>query len=298
MDYYRILGLEKEPFSTSPDPFFFYPSREHRKVLSKLQISIKLKRGLSVIFGDVGIGKTTIARRLIQVVKKDKQNFLFMVLNPYYSTEHEFLQYLARLFHIRAADTLSSQECVESIEKFLFRKTVVEKKTVILLIDEAQKLIKPALEVLRVLLNFETNENKMLQLILLSQMELLPVISCLHNLWDRISFNYIINPLSIEETRGLIDFRIRTASYTHAYPLFTEDSIRHIYTYSRGYPRKTIELCHKALEYLVMYEKKVVDANIIKSIISEETDPMKSVLNRENRYISPIEPSDFLYELR
>ncbi|MFH1505323.1 MAG: AAA family ATPase [Candidatus Omnitrophota bacterium] len=279
MSYYKILGLKKEPFSTSPDPFFFYPSREHRQCLSKLQISIQLKRGLSVVFGDVGTGKTTVARCLMQIIKEDKKNNLFGILNPHYSTEHEFLQHLARLFHIKAADTLSNQRCIEAIEKFLFREIVVEKKTVILLIDEAQKLTKPALEALRILLNFETNENKMLQLILLGQMELLPIISCIHNLWDRVSLKCVLNPLNTQETAELIDFRVRTASYTNAHPLITKDSAKAIYNYSRGYPRKTVEVCHKALEYLVMYQKKIVDTDVIHEITLEESDLLKYVLN-------------------
>lgn len=296
MSYYKTLGLKKEPFSTSPDPFFFYPSLEHRRCLSKLQISIKLKRGLSVVFGDVGVGKTTVARRLIQILKRDKSSNLFIILNPYYSTEHEFLQHLVRLFHIKNADTVNSQRCIEAIEKFLFNKVVVENKTVILLIDEAQKLIAPALEVLRVLLNFETNENKMLQVVLLSQMELLSVISHLHNLWDRISFKYIINPFSMEETRELIDFRVRTASYMNAYPLVTQDSIKAIYHYSRGYPRKTIELMHNALEYLVMHQLRVVDASVIHKLISDDIDPLKDIFNGNIRYSSFREPSDALFE--
>lgn len=305
MSYYKILGLKKEPFSTSPDPFFFYPSREHRRCLSKLQISVKLKRGLSAVFGDVGIGKTTIARRLIQILQEDKRNNLFIILNPYYSTEHEFLQHLARLFHIKSADELSSQRCIEAIEEFLFRKIVVENKTVILFIDEAQKLTKPILEVLRVLLNFETNENKMLQLILLSQMELLPIISRLHNLWERVSLKYIINPLSMEETGELIDFRIKTACYINSYPLITENSVKAIYNYSRGYPRKTVELMHNALEYLVMHQKRVVDSSVIQTIVLGEIDPFppkaqtplteKGILNGNYRYSCLTKPSDHLY---
>ncbi|MEE8423998.1 MAG: AAA family ATPase [Thermodesulfobacteriota bacterium] len=296
MSYYKVLGLKKEPFSTSPDPSFFYPSREHRRCLSKLQISVKLKRGFCAVFGDVGIGKTTICRCLIQALKEDKRNNLFIILNPYYSTEHEFLQHLARLFYIKAADTLSSQGCIEAIEEFLFRKTVVEDKNVILLIDEAQKLVKPALEVLRVLLNFETNENKMLQLILLSQMELLPVIGRLHNLWDRIGFKCIINPLSMDETRELINFRVRAAVYANSYPLVSESSIEAIYDYSRGYPRKTVELMHNALEYLVMHQERVVDTSIIQKIISEEIDPLKGIPAENARYLFSAKPSELLYE--
>src|SRR3989338_9160446 len=100
MSYYQILGLEREPFSTSPDPAFFYESRNHKAALANLMIELRLRRGLSVLLGDVGTGKTTLGRKLIQMLK-DREGFLFhLILDPVYMSEEQFLESLIRTFSI------------------------------------------------------------------------------------------------------------------------------------------------------------------------------------------------------
>ena len=100
MSYYKILGLEREPFSTSPDPAFFYRSFAHQAVIQRLEISIRLRRGLCLILGDVGTGKTTMSRILLQIFK-DEPNFdFYMILDPRYKSEYQFLSDLARVFKI------------------------------------------------------------------------------------------------------------------------------------------------------------------------------------------------------
>jgi len=199
MSYYKILGLDKEPFSTSPDPKFFYESKEHKSVLYRLRVAIELRRGLSVVLGDVGTGKTTLSRRLSQLLVLDPTLMMTMILNPVYESELQFLSDLAERFHIKIAFAPDAEPTVldylKAIEKFLFEKGVEENKTIVLLIDESQKLIDPCIEILRTILNYETNEYKILQLILIGQMELLPRISAIRNLWDRIALKYILNPL-------------------------------------------------------------------------------------------------------
>jgi len=87
VSYYKILGLETEPFSTSPDPEFFYQSKEHKSALYRLRVAIELKRGLSLVLGDVGTGKTTLSRKLSQLLKADSELIMTMVLNPIYESE-------------------------------------------------------------------------------------------------------------------------------------------------------------------------------------------------------------------
>src|SRR5438034_11582537 len=90
----------KEPFSSSPDPAFFYESASHKAVLYRLQIALKLKRGLSLVLGDVGMGKTTLSRRLFQLLKREEKVSSHLILNPVYETEAEFLTALVKLFGI------------------------------------------------------------------------------------------------------------------------------------------------------------------------------------------------------
>lgn len=271
MSYFKVLGLNKEPFSTSPDPDFFYQSQEHQAAITRLLIEIRLRRGLSLILGDIGIGKTTLSRKLFQMLKEREDILFHMVLDPTYETEEIFLDSLIRTFVIDLnKPNASILDYKEAIKKYLFQKGVEENKTIVLLVDEAQKLNPVSLEVLRILLNYETNEYKLLQLVLLAQLELLPRLREIKNLMDRISLKYIINPLDEKETKEMIEFRIQQAGYNGGVPLFTDEAVEEIYNYTQGYPRRIAMLCHNALKTLVMENKAVVDGRIIRDLISRE----------------------------
>lgn len=277
MSYYKILGLEREPFSTSPDPEFFYQSKQHNAVFYRLRVAVELKRGLSLVLGDVGAGKTTLSRKLSQILFEDPNVVLTVILNPVYENEKQFLADLIERFHI-PVDTapgreLSVLEYMKLLEKFLFEKGVEENKTIVVLIDESQKLNPACLEILRSLLNYETNKYKLLQLILMGQKELYPAISQIRNLWDRIALYLNLNPLEEEEVRDLIKFRLSQAGYIGRQPLFSDDAIRAIYKYSQGFPRKIAMLCHNALENLVMFNKEIVDRDMVESVVESGIQP-------------------------
>lgn len=269
MSYYKVLGLEKEPFSTSPDPQFFYRSTTHDTCLKRLEIAIRLRRGLTLILGDVGTGKTTLSRTLLQAFK-DESNFIFhMILDPSYKSEFQFLLSLVKMFGIMPAFK-STLDFKEALEKYLFQKGVEENKTIVLLIDEGQKLTPENLEVLRTLLNYETNEYKLLQLVIMAQVELLTRIKRIRNFMDRVALKYTINPLDEIETRKMIEFRLKQAGYSRQDSLFTDEAIKLIYQHTQGYPRRIAMLCHDALETIVMKEASVVDAEIINGLIVQE----------------------------
>ena len=269
MGYYEVLNLNREPFSTSPDPAFLYRSSAHNSVLKRLEIAIRLKRGLSLILGDVGTGKTTLSRALLQEFSNDEDFIFHMILDPTYNSEFQFLETLVKMFRI-TPDARTTHDYKEEIEKYLFKKGVDEHKTIVLLIDEGQKLGTNFLEVLRTLLNYETNEYKLLQLVIMSQMELLPRIKKIKNFYDRVALKYTINPLDINETEELINFRLRQAGLPAARKLFTPEAMRLIFEESQGYPRKISILCHTALEELIIHSKDTVDADVIESLIKRE----------------------------
>jgi len=270
MSYYKVIGFQKEPFSTSPDPEFFYESRAHEAVLTNLLIELRLRRGLSVVLGDVGTGKTTLSRKLIQLLKA-KDDFIFnIILDPAFDSADLFLTKIARNFELDLPSGSTIVDIQEALERFLFRKGVEEGRTVVLIVDEAQKLNGATLEALRVLLNYETNEFKLLQLILLGQLELYGKIAALPNFLDRISFKYTLNPLDEDETRRLIEFRIRQAGYTSRMFLFLDGAIREIHRHTKGYPRQIAMVCHKALKALVIKRKSVIDEPLIKEVLEEE----------------------------
>ena len=266
MSYYEALGLKKEPFSTSPDPVFFYRSSSHNAALQRLEILIRLKRGLGLILGDVGIGKTTMSRALLQAFANDHDYIFHIILDPSYKSEFQFLSNLVKIFGIKPISR-STLDYREEIERYLFKKGVDEHKTVVLLIDEGQKLSTPFLEILRTVLNYETNEYKLLQLVIVAQMELLPRIKKIKNFYDRIGLKYIINPLDEKETKEMIFFRLKQAGLDDPKKLFTEGATKLIFGYSQGYPRRTSMVCHDALEFLVMNGKNIVDESIVNEVM-------------------------------
>ena len=124
MSYYKVLGFNKEPFSTSPDPEFFYLSREHEVALTNIIIELRLKRGLSVILGDVGTGKTSLSRKLIQELKERNDFILHIILDPTFANESELLVSLSRNFEIPGANNnsvISALDLRQSLERFLFQ---------------------------------------------------------------------------------------------------------------------------------------------------------------------------------
>ena len=214
MEYFELFGLKKEPFSLSPDPDFFYYSLHYTECLQRLEISIRLRRGLNLIIGDMGTGKTTISRILINKFNDERERFLFfLILDPSYKTEFQFLAALIRLFGIKTKRR-STMDYKEALQEFLFKTGVEENKVVVLLVDEGQKLGSSQIEVLRNLLNFETNEYKLLQLVILAQLEFLDLINEHKNFFDRVNFSYTIRPLNVEETQSLIAYRLKRAGYT------------------------------------------------------------------------------------
>jgi general secretion pathway protein A len=164
----------------------------------------------------------------------------------------------------------STLDFKEALEKYLFQKGVEENKTIVLLIDEGQKITPENLEVLRMLLNYETNEYKLLQLVIMAQVELLPRVKKVRNFMDRVALKYTINPLDENETKEMINFRLHQAGYPGNESLFTDEAVRLIYQQTQGYPRQIAKICHDALETAVMKESMVVDAQIINGLISQE----------------------------
>ena len=270
MSYYTALGLSKEPFSTSPDPAFFYRSSSHVQALTRLEIAIRLRRGLSLILGDVGTGKTTLARTLLSNFPQEDGFAFHMILDPSFESEYQFLLHLTRLLGMQTL-LKSSLDCREAIEHHLFQSGVTEGRTTVLMIDEGQKLSLDMLEHLRVLLNYETNEFKLLQVVIFAQMELLSRIGRVRNFIDRVALKYLINPLSEEETADMIRFRLRSAGLPEGRELFSREAITAIQQFTQGYPRRIALLCHNALEALVMHERPRVDDGLIEELIRDES---------------------------
>jgi general secretion pathway protein A len=260
MDYFRILNLNKEPFSNSPEPEFFFQSAEHLACLQQLELSIRLRRGLNVVMGEVGTGKTTLCRQLILRFAESEEDrnevMTYLLLDPSFSNSREFLATVAVTFGISVGSEESEWQIKESIKNDLFCKGVDEKKTVVLIIDEGQKLPGFCLEILREFLNYETNESKLLQIVIFAQNEFAQTLEALANFTDRINQFYKLKPLNFREMRAMIRFRLARAGRPAGIPeLFTLPGLWAVYRATGGYPRRIITLCHQILLTLIIQNR-------------------------------------------
>jgi len=262
--------LKTEPFSTSPHPDFFYLSKIHTAILYKARILMELRRGLGLILGDVGVGKTTLLRKLYVTVSNESNYNPHVILDPYAESELVFLQKINDAFGLRN-DSRTANDYQKAIEQYLFQQRLEANKITVLFVDEGQRLSVPAIEILRILLNYETNDEKLIQLIILGQMEILPVISGIKNIWDRIALKYVIKPLAEDEVGELINYRLKVAGYSaSAECLFPDETVEVICRHTQGYPRRIVRLCHDALEYLAMHDKQAVTPGIVDKLIQND----------------------------
>jgi general secretion pathway protein A len=261
MDYFKILNLKREPFSNSPEPEFFYQSSQHLGCLQKLELAIRLHRGLNVVMGNVGTGKTTLCRELLIRFAKSEEDRneveTHLLLDPSISTPREFLATVATAFGISGAAAAESEwQLKEGIKQHLFRRGVDEKKTVVLIIDEGQKLPVFGLEILREFLNYETNESKLLQIVIFAQNEFEETLRQHPNFADRVNQFIALEPLNFRETRQLVAFRIAQASGDKPPRLFTRPGLRALYKATGGYPRRIITLCHQSMLTMIIQNRK------------------------------------------
>ena len=269
MDYFNILNLKQEPFSNSPDPDFFFQSREHQECLQKLELSLLLRRGLNVIIGDVGTGKTTLCRQLIRRFARRDEITTHLILDPHFADARELLTTVSRMLMGNAVKIASNEwQIKEQIKQYLFKSGVKEDKTTVLIIDEGQKIPAFCLEILREFLNYETNDFKLLQIIIFAQKEFENTIKKYANFADRINLYHYLKPLNFRDTRLMIKFRLEKSKDTHKkIDFFSYPAMLTVYRATGGYPRKIINLCHHCILAMIVQNRKRISAPLVRSCI-------------------------------
>jgi len=268
VDLYTALGLEQEPFSTTADPAFMYASKEHREALLRLQLSLRQRRGLHVILGDIGVGKTTLCRKLHEEIIREEGYHIQVIDDPSFRSEYQFIAYLLHAFGVERRGR-SAYDLKECFRNFLL-ETAERDDTVILLIDEGQILSAAFLEIIRMFLNFETDKFKLLQLVIFAQLEFLEKLHAKPNFLDRVALRYVLSPLAEHEVAEMIQFRLQVAGYRAERPLFTDDAIAALYQATAGLPRPITMLCHNAIEHLILNERETVDREIVELVVERE----------------------------
>ncbi|HEU4428444.1 MAG TPA: AAA family ATPase [Myxococcota bacterium] len=240
--YTQFYGLREKPFTLSPDPKYLFLSDSHREALAHLLYGIEQGEGFIAVTGEVGTGKTTLCRTLLE--RLDPSTEVAFVFNPPLSGM-ELLQAIHHELGLLGGEA-TRQELTEELNQFLLEKKA-QGKRVLLIVDEAQNLERDALEQVRLLGNLETNTAKLIQIVLLGQPELDTKLESpdLRQLRQRITVRWRLAPLSATETREYVAHRLKVAGA--AKELFTELATREIHRRSRGVPRVINLLCDRSL---------------------------------------------------
>ncbi|MDB6062860.1 MAG: peptidoglycan-binding domain 1 [Verrucomicrobiaceae bacterium] len=271
--YNHHFGFSEAPFSIAPDPRYLYLSEQHREALAHLVYGIGDHGGFVVLTGEVGTGKTTVCRCLLQQVPAHID--IAVIVNPKLNA-HELLQTICdELGVAQAEEKPSAKQLLDALNMFLLA-THARGRNAILIVDEAQNLAPDVLEQLRLLTNLETNERKLLQLILLGQPELNTLLAqpSLRQLSQRITARYHLRPLARDEVVSYIEHRVAVAGGRGQ--LFSKAAIAKIFRFSKGIPRLINLLCDRALLGVYSENGGEVDTAMIRRAAREVLPQQRS----------------------
>ena len=241
--YLEFYGLKQAPFDITPNPHFLFHSGKHREALNHLLYGIRERKGFVQLTGEVGAGKTTLCRAMLEQL--DGHFSTAVILNPVLNSG-ELMKAIATEFGLEVSGR-DRLDTVAAISNFLLKQVGQGRETV-LIIDEAQNLTEELLEQVRLLSNIETDDRKLLQIVLLGQPELRERLNSprLRQLRQRITVRYHLKPLTRFEMTQYVQHRLELAGASGA-PYFTWPALWRVYLYSRGIPRLINAVCDKAL---------------------------------------------------
>jgi type II secretory pathway predicted ATPase ExeA len=250
--YEEYYGFTEKPFSLTPDPKYLFKSASHANAFELLQYAIRRREGFAVITGDIGTGKTTLCRALLEQI--DRNTFTALVLNPFLS-EEDLLKLILQDFGVVSREDVkrgrlagvTKQELIETLYDFLLGLLPLQASAV-LIIDEAQNLPMPVLEQIRILSNLETDKEKLLQIVLVGQLNLQPLLRSpqMRQLDQRVSIRYELQPLNREEVAAYVAHRLSIAGGAAAVT-FSPKALAAVHRVSGGIPRLVNLVCDRAL---------------------------------------------------
>ena len=245
--YYRYFGLERDPFLDTADPYFYCELGALRKAKDRLASCIDESRGLTVILGEPGTGKTSLSGALEQELLQDDRIVLGKILDPTFATEVEFLIAVGRVFGL-SLPPRSSAALKNALKNFFFETAVLENRTLVLVIDEAQNLSDDNLEALRLLLNYHVPQKKLLNMLLFGQSELERRLNARHNLVDRVDSWIRLSPLDEAMAGAVLDYRLSRAGLSPGQQIFTPEARTLLTAAAAGLPRRLTMLAHLSME--------------------------------------------------
>jgi len=262
--YEPFFNLKEEPFGMTPNPRFLFLSRKHEEALVSLSYGIEKRKGFILITGEIGTGKTTICRALLNRLK-DVDSAL--ILNPAI-TEGGLLSAIIDDFGLTSGRSI--KEKIDTLNRFLLERREAGRNAVVI-IDESQHLSLKALEMVRLLSNLETEREKLLQIVFMGQPELRKKLESyeLRQLNQRIVVRYHLNPLDCGETFDYILHRLKVAGCPEGFLTFTDRAVDRVFRHTGGYPRLINILCDRVLTAAYVENKKVVDKKMVLKAIKD-----------------------------
>lgn len=267
--YKAYFHLTRSPFDLTPDPTCFVPTVRHNETLAALYYGVRRHKGLVVVTGEVGTGKTLLLRCLLKLLE-DSHDIAYAYMFNNRLTSYEFLQYIAMDFGLPAAGKNKS-ELLFSLSEFLISRAAKQLSTV-LIVDEAHQMSDELLEEVRLLSNLETYDDKLLQIVMVGQPELDSKLDSvgLRQLKQRISLRTYLTPLSYEETARYIEQRLQLAGGgEEAATLFPQKAVESVFRYSRGFPRLINTICENSLITAYAHQLQTVPQDVIEEVARE-----------------------------
>ncbi len=281
-DYY---GFTEKPFSLTPDPKYLFKSESHANAYELLQYAVRRREGFVVITGDIGTGKTTLCRVLLEEI--DRNTFTALVLNPFLS-EEDLLKLILQDFGVVSREdvkrgrlaNVSKQELIEAIYDFLLSLLPL-RATAVLIIDEAQNLPIPVLEQIRILSNLETDKDKLLQIVLVGQLNLQPLLKApqMRQLDQRVSIRYQLRPLTRDEVASYVSHRLMIAGGS-ASVTFQPKALDMVHRRTGGIPRLVNLVCDRSL--LAAYSARA--NRVSPDMVYQAAENLELVEDRPSRF--------------
>ena len=265
--YQAFYGLKENPFSIQPDPDFLYFGRRHTYAYAMMEFGIRNKVGFMVISGEIGCGKTTLVRHLLNNLAPE------LTVGLVYNTHREIanlLQWIMLSFGL-AYEGQSSVALFDAFQQFLIKQYGFG-KTVLLIIDEAHNLSADALESLRMLSNINADKNQLLQIMLVGQPQLKELLlrPDLLQFSQRVEVDFHIKPFDPSDVQGYIEHRLKIAG--RETPLFTADACARIAEASQGIPRRINILCNTAMVYGFADESKMISLALVEEVLKDKAE--------------------------
>lgn len=264
--YCQFYNLTEKPFNITADPAFFFLSKRHEEAIYHIKYGINERKGILCITGEIGTGKTTLCKAILNQL--DKTTKTAFVLNPNFSAS-QLLEIIINDFGLNPKSK-SKLAFVSALNEFLMQQAQVNNNA-ILIIDEAQNLTPRQLEQIRLLSNLETEKEKLLQIILVGQPELNQKLNLfsLRQLRQRVTVQYHILPLEKNEIKDYITHRLKVAGSNNGELYFDDEAIEEIFKFSGGTPRLVNILCDRALLASFVKEKYKITKDLIEEAIKE-----------------------------